>query len=127
MIFSQQVRYPGYVVWHLVTDLTTYPPVEILGPDGKPLEFQSEDEANRYIGNGQNLVENTTPAEVDCNWCDATVGVCHSRACPNGERYKQVQKIREGGSRIQMKKETKVVVVTRSSAGLTTLKTDLFK
>lgn len=37
------------------------------------------------------LIENTKLAVEDCRWCDAVVGEVHSRACPNGERYKQVQ------------------------------------
>lgn len=40
-----------------------------------------------------NLVENTIPADSDCSWCDAKVGHTHSRACPNGERYKQAQQL----------------------------------
>lgn len=37
------------------------------------------------------LIENTKPAVEDCRWCDALVGEVHSRACPCGERYWQVQ------------------------------------
>lgn len=36
------------------------------------------------------LVENSIPAEKECAWCGAHLEP-HSQACPNGERYKQVQ------------------------------------
>lgn len=40
------------------------------------------------------LIENTKLAEYDCAWCSAVKGVdVHSRACPVGERYWQVQKL----------------------------------
>jgi len=37
------------------------------------------------------LIENTKPAEHDCNWCGAKVGDIHAPACPMGERYRQIQ------------------------------------
>lgn len=43
------------------------------------------------------IVENTIPSSIDCSWCDAKVGDTHSRACPNGERYKQVQQLTASG------------------------------
>lgn len=43
------------------------------------------------------LIENTILSEFDCTWCDAKVGDTHSRACPNGERYKQVQQLTQSG------------------------------
>lgn len=40
------------------------------------------------------LIDNTARAEYDCPWCSARKGRnAHSRACPIGERYKQVQKL----------------------------------
>ena len=39
------------------------------------------------------LITNTKPASEDCRWCDALTGQVHSAACPNGERYWQVQKL----------------------------------
>lgn len=38
------------------------------------------------------LIENVTPATTLCQYCDA-LNVPHSRACPMGERYKQVQSL----------------------------------
>lgn len=38
------------------------------------------------------LIENTAPALEQCRWCDA-LNVPHSRACPLGERYQQVQQL----------------------------------
>lgn len=43
------------------------------------------------------LIENTIPSSIDCWLCDAKVGDTHSRACPNGERYKQVQQLTASG------------------------------
>lgn len=40
------------------------------------------------------LIENTRVVAEDCRWCGATAGFgVHSKACPMGERYKQVQQL----------------------------------
>ena len=41
------------------------------------------------------LIENTRVVTEDCRWCGAEADKfsAHSRACPMGERYKQVQQL----------------------------------
>jgi hypothetical protein len=40
------------------------------------------------------LIENTKLSDQNCAWCDARKGKdVHSKACPLGERYKQVQQL----------------------------------
>ena len=43
------------------------------------------------------LVENSIICTTECWSCDAQIGDTHSRACPNGERYKQVQQLTASG------------------------------
>lgn len=38
------------------------------------------------------LIENQILATEECRWCSAS-GEPHSRACPLGERYRQVQRL----------------------------------
>lgn len=97
MIFSQQCRVNSSRVWRLVQSLLDPNEPFLADTNGTILEFPNEQDADDYISKGQGLIDNSLPTNEPCSWCIAKVGDIHSPACPNGERYKQVQDIWSSG------------------------------
>lgn len=103
MLFSIMCKVNNFTVWRLTPSLTDVNIQYALDAKGNILEFDNEEDADRYISRGLDLIDNSIPAEEDCTWCDAVIGIIHSPACPNGERYKQVQRILSSGNEIKEK------------------------